>query len=44
MQSVRVNIPGKRVYLAYDPATISLDTVSTILDEEGYAVESSTSA
>ena len=44
VQSVRVDVPTKRVYLEYDPSAITLETVGTILDDEGYAIESSTPA
>ncbi len=36
--AVRVVVPEKKVYLDYDPATITLETVGTILDDEGYAI------
>ena len=35
---VQVDIPGKLVYLNYDPAALPLDSVKAILDEEGYPV------
>lgn len=40
--AVRVDVPTKKVFLDYDPATISLDAVSAILDDEGYAVQGQT--
>ena len=38
VQTVQVSIPGKTVYLQHDPATLSLDRVRELLDEEGYPV------
>lgn len=38
VNSVRVDIPAKQVYLDYDQAVINLEQVSEILDEEGYSV------
>jgi copper chaperone CopZ len=40
VSSVRVDVSSKKVFLDYDPATITLDDVSAILDDEGYAIES----
>ena len=40
VQSVRVNVPAKAVYLTYDEGALSLDHVKDILDEEGYTVAS----
>ena len=40
IKSVQVNIPAKQVYLEYDEHVIDLDKVSTLLNEEGYPVES----
>ncbi len=40
--SVTVDVPTKKVYLEYDPARISLATVSAILDDEGYAIAGQT--
>lgn len=37
--AVRVDVPTKQVFLDYDPATISLDAVAAILDDEGYVVQ-----
>lgn len=36
--SVRVDVPTKKVYLDYDPTTLTLDHVSAVLDDEGYVV------
>ena len=41
--AVRVDVPTKQVFLDYDPATISLDAVAAILDDEGYVVQDRTS-
>ena len=38
VNTVRVDIPTKAVYLAYDERVLSLDEVSEALDEEGYEV------
>jgi copper chaperone len=38
VNTVRVDIPAKQVYLDYDQASINLEQISEILDEEGYAV------
>lgn len=38
VNAVRVDVPAKTVYLDYDPSQISLETISRILDDEGYAV------
>jgi copper chaperone len=38
VQSVYVDLPTKKVYLAYDESAIDLAHVSEILDEEGYTV------
>ena len=37
--AVRVDVPTKRVFLDFEPSTISLDAVSAILDDEGYTIE-----
>lgn len=42
ISGVQVDIATKRVFLDYDPAKISLENVSTILDDEGYAIASQT--
>lgn len=39
VRSVRVDIPGKKVFLDYDESTIGLDKVGELLDEEGYPVQ-----
>jgi copper chaperone CopZ len=36
--SVRVDVPTKKVYLDYDPAKLTMDQVSAVLDDEGYAI------
>jgi copper chaperone CopZ len=36
--SVRVDVPTKKVYLNYDPNQLTLDQVSAVLDDEGYAI------
>jgi copper chaperone len=36
--SVRVDIPTRKVYLDYDPTKLTLDRVSAVLDDEGYAI------
>jgi len=41
VQKVQVDVPAKRVYLAYDPVALPLSQVQAILDEEGYPVASS---
>jgi copper chaperone len=38
VNTVRVDIPTKAVYLAYDESVLSIDEVSEALDEEGYEV------
>ena len=38
VQGVQVDIPGKAVQLDYDEATLSMDHVRAVLDEEGYPV------
>lgn len=38
VNSVRVDIPAKAVYLDYDESALNLDQVGAILDEEGYPV------
>lgn len=38
VETVRVDIPSKAVYLSYDDSVLSLQEVSEALDEEGYAV------
>ena len=40
--SVRVDVPTKKVFLDYDPARLSLDQVSAVLDDEGYAIAGQT--
>ncbi len=40
--AVRVVVPEKKVYLDYDPSAITLATVTTILDDEGYAIAGTT--
>lgn len=41
VNSVRVNIPEKKVMLSYDESTLPLEQVKEILDEEGYPVAGS---
>ncbi|HUS16125.1 MAG TPA: heavy-metal-associated domain-containing protein [Chloroflexia bacterium] len=41
VERVQVDIPGKVVYLGYDPATLPLTEVQAILDDEGYPVAGS---
>ena len=41
VEAVRVDVPTKKVFLTYDPSTLSLDQVSAVLDDEGYAVAGS---
>jgi copper chaperone len=38
INSVRVDIPAKRVHLDYDQNVIDIGQVSEILDDEGYSV------
>jgi copper chaperone len=38
VRRVQVDVPGKVVYLDYDPATLPLAQVQAVLDEEGYPV------
>ncbi len=38
VRNVQVDIPGKVVYLDYDPETLPLAQVQAVLDEEGYPV------
>jgi copper chaperone len=38
IETVSTDIPSKTVHLSYDPGQISLDTIETALDEEGYPV------
>ncbi|MDQ3705286.1 MAG: heavy-metal-associated domain-containing protein [Chloroflexota bacterium] len=38
VNSVQVDLPGKVVYLDYDESALDLESVSEILDEEGYPV------
>ncbi len=40
--AVRVDVPTRQVFLDYDPSAISLDQVTAILDDEGYAVAGKT--
>ena len=40
VQSVAVDIPGKRVRVAYDEARVGVDQMKEILAEEEYPVES----
>ncbi len=40
VESVRVSLPTKNVYLTYDEQALSIDQVKDILDEEGYPVAS----
>ena len=42
--SVKVNVPERKVYLDYDPSAITLDNVSAILDDEGYAIAATVQA
>lgn len=44
VKSVKVDIDGKKVALDYDESAISIDKISVLLDDEGYAVQSSTPA
>jgi copper chaperone len=36
--SVYVDVPTRKVFLDYDPTKLTLDQVSAVLDDEGYAV------
>jgi copper chaperone CopZ len=38
VQGVQVDIPGKLVQLDYDEASLNMDHVREVLDEEGYPV------
>jgi copper chaperone len=38
VESVKVDIPAKQVYVAYDPAQISIDRMKEILKDEDYPV------
>ena len=38
--AVRVDVPTRQVFLDYDPSAISMDKVTAILDDEGYAIAS----
>lgn len=38
--AVRVDVPSRQVFLDYDPAAITMDQVTAILDDEGYAIAS----
>lgn len=40
VNSVRVDIPTKKVTVEYDPATASVDQFKDVLAEEDYPVES----
>ena len=40
VEHVRVDIPGKRVEVHYDPAHVSRETIEATLDAEGYPVVS----
>ena len=42
VSAVRVDVPARQVYLDYDPAAITLDTVRAVLEDEGYTLRSST--
>ncbi|MPZ13599.1 MAG: hypothetical protein GEU73_04115 [Chloroflexi bacterium] len=44
VRTVAVDIPAKTVTLDYDEAQIDLPRVGTLLDEEGYPVESAVPA
>jgi copper chaperone len=37
--AVHVDVLGRQVFLDYDPSAITLDAVSAILDDEGYAIQ-----
>jgi copper chaperone len=38
VESVSTDIPSKTVYLRYDPAQVSMDTIEATLDDAGYTV------
>jgi copper chaperone len=38
IERVNTNLDSKTVYLRYDPAQVSMDTIETTLDEAGYTV------
>jgi copper chaperone len=40
VQQVKVDIPAKRVRVDYDEATVSIDAIKDVLQEEDYPVES----
>ena len=40
VQQVKVDIPAKRVRVDYDDATVSIDAIKEVLQEEDYPVAS----
>lgn len=44
VNSVRVDIPARKVTLDYDESAIGLEKIGLILDDEGYPVQSSNTA
>ena len=44
VKSVKVDIPARKVTLDYDESAIGLEKIGTILDDEGYPIESSAPA
>src|SRR5713226_1549293 len=40
--AVRVDVPTRKGYLDYDPTAITMEDVTTILDDEGYAIAAKT--
>ncbi len=40
VQSVRVDIPTKKVSVEYDPSVVTVDRFKAVLEEEDYPVES----
>ena len=40
VDTVHVEIPSKTVQVSYDPAQVSRETITAMMDEEGYPVAS----
>jgi copper chaperone len=38
VDSVRVDLAGKKVYVEYDPAKVSIDAVAEAIEDQGYEV------
>jgi len=39
VDSVRVDLKGKKVYVGYDPEKVNIDVITETIEDQGYDVE-----